>query len=134
MTTKIGSVRRFEIDIGDQYVATVTLVPAGVPASDAIREDHDDRSLHVPCSSGSVWCDVHMQDQGAFAANAVFGADDEVVRCDTIDVMQDHQRKGIARHVYEIASCVFGAPVVPSGILSEGAKKFWAGQASIMAD
>jgi GNAT superfamily N-acetyltransferase len=59
------------------------------------------------------------------AGAAVFAADHIGVRCDNVEVLPHHQRKGIATWMYRIASEIFGAPVYPSATRSEDALAFW---------
>jgi len=56
-----------------------------------------------------------------------------MVRCDLIAVQEPHRRKGIATVVYELASEIFDAPVVPATVQSDDARAFWAGRTEIRA-
>lgn len=105
--------------------AVATVVPPDVDAQDRLRERYDDRSIAVAKTMGSVWIDVVDRATGGHAATAVFAADALVVRCDTVDVMQDYREKGVANAMYKIASRIFAAAVVPSDNLSPAAERFW---------
>lgn len=131
MTRAITSARRFEEKLPQGYAAIVTIVPAGLATQDPLRERHDDRSIDVDKTMGSVWIDVVDPADDAMVATAVFAADARVVRCDTVDVMPAYREKGVATALYKIASHVFDAPVVPSGLLSDEAKLFWGAKRQI---
>lgn len=119
------SAHRFEETLPQGYAAFITLVPAGLDTQDPLRERHDDRSIAVDKTMGSVWIDVVDYVGGAMVATAVFAADAQAVRCDTVDVMPLYRRKGVATALYKIASRSFAAAVVPTDNLSEDAKRFW---------
>ena len=125
VTRAITSIRRLKETLPQGYSAVVTLVPASLDAQHPLREEHDDRAIDVDVTMGSVWIHVVNPADNAFVATAVFGADARAVRCDTIEVMPIYRLKGVATALYKIASRSFAAPVVPSGNLSNDAKRFW---------
>ncbi|WBO24320.1 hypothetical protein [Sphingomonas abietis] len=125
VTRAITSARRFQETLPQGYAAIVTLVPTGLDTQDPLRERHDDRSIDIDNTMGSVWIDVVDPENDAVVATAVFAADAQAVRCDTVDVMLPYREKGVATALYRIASRVFDAPVVPSGLLSDEAQLFW---------
>lgn len=131
MTRAITSARRFEETLPQGHAATVTLVPAGLATQHPLRERHDDRSIAVDKTMGSVWIDVVDPADDAIVATAVFAADAQAARCDTVDVMPPYREKGVATALYKVASRVFDAPVVPSGLLSDEAKLFWGAKTQI---
>lgn len=130
---KVFEVSGFKGELIAGYNFRGTLVPPNLPASHDVRQECDDRSIKVPSSSGSLWLWVEDINTASNIAVAVFGADDEVVRCDTIEVDPKHQRKGIASALYESASHLFKASVVPSSDRTDDAVAFWAGRTSIDA-
>jgi predicted GNAT family acetyltransferase len=116
----------------DEYRLTLVVVPSGLAAQDPWRDDHDDRSVAVPHGDGSAWLTVRTRDD-RLVAQAVFGAEGSVVRCDTITVMDAFRRQGIATRLYKLASAIFEAPVVPSALLIEDGPAFWQGRSQITA-
>lgn len=132
MTTPISTTGQRHILILESYDATITEVPYGLDPHDPTREDFDDRSMAVPHDMGSIWIDVREYPKGALVALAAFGADATVVRCHNIEVMLAYRKKGVAKALYQLASCIFEAPVVPSAILSPDAVKFWGKQTQIV--
>ncbi|MEL7831333.1 hypothetical protein AAG604_04145 [Citromicrobium bathyomarinum] len=125
MTRAITTARRFQETLPQGYAAIVTLIPAGLDSQDPLRESHDDRSIDIDKTMGSVWIDVVNPADDAMIAMAVFAADAQAVRCDTVNVMPPYRKKAVATALYKIASRVFDAPVVPSGLLSDEAQMFW---------
>lgn len=122
---KISEPEELEGEILPSFVFKVVKIPAGLADTDPIRERYDDRSIEVPKSAGSIWVEVRTSTDASLAAWATFAADDREVRCDTVDVMPDYRRLGIANALYQLASELFEAPVVPSDTLSEDARLFW---------
>lgn len=110
------------------YKFRCALVPCGLSTTHPARELCDDRSIAVPMSAGSLWCWVEDVSNSAAVAQAVFGADGSVIRCDTVNVDLAHRRKGIAWTLYVIASSLLKAPAVPSDLRSPDAVAFWAGR------
>ena len=132
MTIPISKTHQWNIPVIRRYDAKITEVPYGLHARDTTRECFDDRSIGVAHDMGSIWIYVFEPETGALVANAVFGADNAVVRCDTIEVMLAYRGKGVAKALYQLASCIFEAPVVPSTILSPDAVKFWGKKTQIV--
>lgn len=118
-------------DLSDDYRFEAAAIPAGLSHREAPWEC-DDRSVDVVNTSGSLWVRVFCDEQDTPIAVATFAADDEVVRCDTIDVNVEHRCRGIANALYHLAACLFEAPVVPSGNLLDGGEAFWRGRTSIV--
>lgn len=131
MTLPILSSDRFDETLPNGFLATVTRIPFGLATQDPLREFHDDRSIDVAKTMGSIWLHVEDPATGAMVACAVYAADPLVVRCDTVDVLPGYRRKGVATALYRIASREFAAPVVPSPLLSDDAREFWKGKTQI---
>lgn len=113
-------------NLTENFRVEIAQVPQGCDFRAAVWEC-DDRSICLPNTSGSLWMRVFELQSESPIAVATFAADDQVVRCDTIEVEDDYLRKGIATALYVKASCIFGAPVIPSDDLSEDGQSFWAG-------
>jgi hypothetical protein len=92
-----------------------------------LGHENDDRGItKVPKNWGSLWVKI-LDDAGNYLGGAAtFAASEKSVMCDTIDVPEDHRRKGIATYLYDLAEAVFGVAAEPSSLLSDDAKKFWA--------
>jgi len=126
-----NEIEQFEGEVLPGFLFKVVKIPPGLASTHPARERCDDRSIHVPKSAGSVWIEVWTSTGASLAASATFAADAEAVRCDTVDVMPDYRRLGIATVLYRLASELFEAPVVPSETLSEDARLFWGRRTSI---
>lgn len=131
MTTPILTPNQFQETLRHGFVATITRIPFGLSSRDDLREAYDDRSMDVAITMGSLWFHVEDAQTGALVATAVFGADGQVVRCDTIDVMKNYLRRGVGTAIYKIASREFAAPVVPSALQSAEARAFWGTRSQI---
>ena len=108
-----------------RYQATVTELPPGVTHTHPLTDILDPRAITVPNTAGAIHILIETQDRKHIVATAVFAADEDVVRCDSIDVMPDFRRQGVATGLYKLASRIFRAPVVPSDNQTEDAKAFW---------
>lgn len=115
---------------GWPYRAEAYCVPPCLPATHRVRQRFDDRSIPLPKVLGSVWFEV-WEPGGGLVAQATFAGGAATVQCDGIDVDADHRRKGIATAVYNIASSIFAAPVVPAAVQTADAKVFWNGRSQI---
>jgi hypothetical protein len=118
--------------VGRGLVVVMRLVPCNLPTQREVRELCDDRTIVVPLSSGSIWFDVFDTPSRDSIAQAVFAADDDLVRCDSIYVAEGHEERGIADRLHRLASRVFDAPVVPDEYLTEEEQRFWGDRTSIM--
>ena len=105
-------------------------VPPGLPADHQARDGFDDQSIAVPREAGSVWFRVWVPGD-RFVAAATFAAGDQTVQCDGIDVEAIYRRQGIATALYELASSIFAAPVIPSATQTSDAKAFWGDRSEI---
>ena len=132
MTTPISTTQQWTLKVLERYDATITEVPFGLAPHDPVRESFDDRSNGVPHDMGSAWIEIRDPVKSELVATSVFGADAKVVRCYTVEVTLAYRRKGIATALYQLASCIFEAPVVPSDILSDDAAAFWGKQTEIV--
>lgn len=132
MTTPILSAQQWNLEILDSYDATIVEMPFGLDPRNPLREHFDDRSVGVHHGMGSIRIIVCDAGARAIVAIAVFGADAGVVRCDTIEVSSLYRRKGVAMALYQLASCIFEAPVVRSHILSPDAVLFWGNRTQIV--
>lgn len=132
MSVPILSPDQLSVKLPQGYVATVTKIPLGLDTQHPMRDCFDDRSIAVANQMGAIWCHVEDHATGVLVATAVFAADAQVVRCDTVDVAKGYQKKGVATAIYKIASSIFAAPVVPSGNLSPDAKLFWGTKTQII--
>ena len=103
----------------------ISAVPPDLSTNHFARDFADDRSICVPKTSGSVWFNVFMVGSGNPIASAVFACDSSVVRCDTVEVVPDCQRQGIASALYHQASAIFDAPNAPSDNLTSDGHAFW---------
>ena len=115
----------------DSYHFAVALVPPRLSYLKALWEECDDRSIAVANSSGSLWFKVFQADVEPQIAHAIFAGDDQVVRCDDINVDEPHRGKGIGHSLYRCAACIFEAPVIPSSTMLDGGERFWRGRTSI---
>jgi GNAT superfamily N-acetyltransferase len=95
------------------YMVDIECLPPDFPYH-LSRWEYGDRGIAVPKTSRSVWCKVFVAADEIPVAHAVFAADAAVVRCDDVHVDRDHRRRGIADQLYQLAACLFNAPVVPS--------------------
>lgn len=93
--------------------------------------DCDEKSIDVPYSNGHLWLRVTICGSKDRVAWATFGCGSTTVQCDTIEVLDDFRRKGIASQLYQIAACAFSAPVIPTGKQSPLANLFWKNRSSI---
>ena len=134
MTTPIVELDRLEGPLRSGFKVVVVKVPPGLPLDHRCRELYDDRSVRVPCEAGTIWCTVQAPDGADGVACATFAADSESVRCDTIDVTPEYRRKGIANALYDLASSVFGAAVIPSDLLTDDGRRFWGTRTKIPQD
>jgi hypothetical protein len=125
MTKAITQVQRWSGPIDEVFELVAMEVPPGLARDDPHRSIFDDRSIEVPKSHGSLWCDVQLKSDGSFVGKAVFAADDEVARCDTVDVMPEYRRRGLAAALYQLAADIFEVPVVPTDLRSDDAIAFW---------
>lgn len=107
------------------YRFAVTALPAATGTTHPLGYDFDDRSIDVPNEWGSLWIRILDNAGNDLGGGATFAATERSVMCDTIDVPEEHRRKGIATSLYDLAEHVFGLVTEPSPILSEDAKAFW---------
>lgn len=129
----VKSIQHPEIRQGaflEDYGCEIALIPQGFPYQQA-PWDSDDRSISVPNTSGSLWFRVYPRSGQMPIAAATFAADAAVVRCDSIEVEELHRRRGIAKHAYLLAACIFEAPVVPSSTQLPGGLLFWRNRTSM---
>ena len=119
------------LDGGLEYHFVFVLVPPKLPYDHPARQDFDDRSIDVDNELGSAWIKGYC---GPANDNpvvvATFAATTDAVRCDTIDVVEAHRRRGIATTVYDSVGELLSLPVVPSDVLSDEAKAFWASRSN----
>lgn len=104
------------------HVEAVSL-PPHTATTHPIGFEHDDRSIEVPNELGSLWL-VVTSTEGEIAAQATFAATPSCILCDTIEVVDEHRRKGIATALYDFAELIFGGLTQPSGVLTDDAKAF----------
>jgi GNAT superfamily N-acetyltransferase len=131
MTKAIIEVQKWSGPIGERFKLVATEVPAGLATEDPHRSLYDDRTIEIPSSNGSLWCDVERADGAAFVGKAVFAADAEVARCDTVDIMPQYRRQGLAAALYQLAADIFETYVVPTNLRSNDAIAFWGGRTEI---
>ena len=129
MGNLIMSCDEYEYD-ADGYRIGVYVIPPETGDNHSFPENFDDRSIGVPKDHGSVWARVYDEENN-IVGNATLASDGNAVRCDSIDIDEQHRCKGLATTIYEAASHIFGCPVVPSDILSQEAKGFWGNRTQI---
>lgn len=125
MTLKITIPTMYEEHFAPRYQVTVTELPPDLTSTHPLTGILDPRSIKVPKTAGSIHLLLETQDRKHTVATAVFAAVEDVVRCDSIDVMPDYRRQGVATGLYRLASRIFRAPVVPTDNQTEDAKAFW---------
>lgn len=109
-----------------EYLFCISVVPPNLGANTNERMRFDDRSIDVPAVNGSVWIQVALNDRpNEIVAHATFGVGFDSVQCDSVDVRQDHRRRGIATITYDIAGKIAGVEVEPSSNQTPDAKLFW---------
>lgn len=107
------------------YRFSCVVLPPNTGTSHSLGHDHDDRGIEVPKDWGSLWVQILDEDGNYLSGAATFAASEKSVMCDTIEVPEEHRRKGIATYLYDRAEEVFGVPAEPSPILSPEAEAFW---------
>lgn len=132
MILKITIPTMYEEHFAPLYQVTVTELPPGLSASHPLTGILDSRSIKVPKTAGAIHLLVETRDHKQMIGVAVFAADEDVVRCDSIEVMPDYRRQGVATGLYRLASRIFRGPVVPSDELNENDKAFWGSRTEIV--
>lgn len=94
----------------------------------------DQRSVLVPFNAGHLWLRVTSCADGTLAAYAIFGGDSGILQCDSINVLEEHRRRGIALALYQWSACIFEAPVTPTNKRTTLSKLFWGSKSSIECD
>lgn len=109
------------------YYVEFTAVPPGLPLQHDLRGRFDDRSIeHLSITNGSLWFYVFEDLSENPIGHAVFACGDDAVVCDGVELLPDHECKGIGTAIYDLAEARSGKPARPSENQSEAAKAFWA--------
>jgi hypothetical protein len=121
-----------ELPVLGKFRVSVVGIPPNLPSRDIHRDQYDDRTFQVCHTMGTLWFTVFNVADGKFVGHAAFGADSSAVRCDTISIETNFRRNGVASALYELASCIFEAPVIKSNILSQDAHSFLSNRTEIL--
>ena len=86
MVTRIDIARTLNLDLDNGYKVEIAFIPAELPDDHPLRERHDARSIAVPATAGSLWMPLFTAGDQHYVGAAIFAADDESVRCATVDI------------------------------------------------